>query len=509
VKQVPLMRTFVPDSKHKLLSREPLPVVHRLPRVAHDKQWQAFVMALVVTDALLLGAAFRLAYVVRFELALGIFNTQGTQRQAYYEAVVAAMILVWLVMFAAMGLYDRQNLLGGTEEYQRLFRAGTYAVLMVIVVGFLVPEFVLARGWLIMSWVLASLIVSLGRFGLRRAIYWLRRRGWFLSPAVIVGANAEGMSLAQQLMAWTTSGLHVVGFVDKKLAPGSHIWNKLDVLGNVDQLDRVIADHGIQEVILASSAFSVRDHLLEVFQRYGVSSRVNLRLSSGLYEIITTGLTVREFAYVPLVGVNKVRLTGLDQLVKFLLDYSLTIVVLILISPLLLLLAMAIKLDSPGPVIYRRRVMGVNGTTFGAYKFRTMQVNGEEILSKRPELVEELARNHKLKDDPRVTRVGRILRRTSLDELPQLFNVLRLEMSLVGPRMIAPEEMAKYDQWAINLLTVKPGITGVWQVSGRSNISYAERVQLDMHYIRNWSIWLDLQLLWQTLPAVLKGVGAY
>jgi lipopolysaccharide/colanic/teichoic acid biosynthesis glycosyltransferase len=136
-------------------------------------------------------------------------------------------------------------------------------------------------------------------------------------------------------------------------------------------------------------------------------------------------------------------------------------------------------------------------------------MDGDQILAQRPELRAELALNHKLKSDPRVTRVGRFLRRTSLDELPQLFNVLRCEMSLVGPRMIAPDEMAKYEQWGINLLTVKPGITGLWQVSGRSNITYQQRVQMDMFYIRNWSIWLDLQLLWQTIPAVLKGTGAY
>jgi exopolysaccharide biosynthesis polyprenyl glycosylphosphotransferase len=232
-------------------------------------------------------------------------------------------------------------------------------------------------------------------------------------------------------------------------------------------------------------------------------------MSSGLYEIITTGLTVKEFAYIPLVGVNKVRLTGINKLVKLFFDYTLTVPGLLFISPLLLLIAAAIKLDSPGPVFHRRRVMGVNGKQFDAFKFRTMLINGDEILSKYPELQDKLAQNHKLKNDPRITRIGHVLRKLSLDELPQLLNVLRGEMSLVGPRIISPKEMKKYYQWGINLLTIKPGITGLWQVSGRSDISYEERVRLDMHYIRNWSIWLDLQLLWRTLPAVLKSQGAY
>jgi lipopolysaccharide/colanic/teichoic acid biosynthesis glycosyltransferase len=153
--------------------------------------------------------------------------------------------------------------------------------------------------------------------------------------------------------------------------------------------------------------------------------------------------------------------------------------------------------------------MGLNGKRFYALKFRTMVMNGDEILDRFPVLREELARNHKLKNDPRVTRIGALLRKYSLDELPQLFNVLKRDMTLVGPRMISPEEVTMYKQFDMNLLTVLPGITGLWQVSGRSDISYEERVRLDMYYVRNWSLWLDFQLLFQTLPAVLRAKGAY
>jgi lipopolysaccharide/colanic/teichoic acid biosynthesis glycosyltransferase len=232
-------------------------------------------------------------------------------------------------------------------------------------------------------------------------------------------------------------------------------------------------------------------------------------MSSGLFEIITTGLQVRELGTVPLVGVNKMRLTGIERFGKLALDYAITIPGLILLSPFLAAIVIAIKLDSPGPIIHRRRVMGARGRQFDAFKFRTMRLDGDAILQSRPDLQEELQLNHKLKDDPRVTRVGRILRRVSLDEVPQLINVLRREMSLVGPRMITPEEISKYNQWDLNLLTVQPGITGLWQVSGRSDVSYDERVRLDMYYIRNWTFWFDLQLLIRTIPAVLFGRGAY
>jgi lipopolysaccharide/colanic/teichoic acid biosynthesis glycosyltransferase len=173
------------------------------------------------------------------------------------------------------------------------------------------------------------------------------------------------------------------------------------------------------------------------------------------------------------------------------------------------MLAILVKLDTPGPVIHRRRVLGRNGRVFYAFKFRTMYVNGDEILAAHPRLRAELNKNYKLKCDPRVTPVGRFLRKYSLDELPQLFNVLAQDMSLVGPRIIAPEEIVKYGQWGDLLLTAMPGLTGLWQVSGRSNTSYDERIALDMHYISHWSVWLDIKILFRTIPVVLKGDGAY
>jgi len=210
-----------------------------------------------------------------------------------------------------------------------------------------------------------------------------------------------------------------------------------------------------------------------------------------------------------LLTLKHINVPGLDACLKAALDYALTVPGLLLLSPLLALIALAVRLDSPGPALYRRRVLGVGGRPFDAFKFRTMVVDGDRRLAARPDLLAELRANHKLRDDPRVTRVGRILRKLSLDELPQLINVLLGQMSLVGPRMIAPSELEKYGQWGAALLTVRPGLTGLWQVSGRADVSYERRVQLDMEYIRNRSIWLDVRILLRTLPAVIGGEGAY
>src|SRR5687768_1806543 len=472
-------------------------------------QWRLYITGLITSDVVITFATFWLAYYSRFEWLVQYFVPNAVVSFETYRFLLYSVPFLWLVIFAINGLYLKENLLGGTREYSKVFSSATAGFLLIIIVTFLDPTLVIARGWLLLTWGSTFLFVAVARLVLRRTVYKLRSHGFFVTPAVIVGANQEGRSLAVQLRRWKSSGLHLVGFVDKKLPATFPVFHHLVCLGSVDQLGEIIERYQIGEVILASSAYSTRDYLLDIFRRYGLTDKVNIRMSSGLYEILTTSLTVNEYAYVPLVYVNKVRLTGEDAFLKLIFDYSLAFLGLIILFPLLLIIASCIKMSSPGPVFHRRLVMGLNGKQFYALKFRTMIINGDEILEKYPELKEELTRNHKLKNDPRITRIGALLRKYSLDELPQLFNVLKRDMTLVGPRMISPEEVAMYKQFDMNLLTVLPGITGLWQVSGRSDISYEERVRLDMYYVRNWSLWLDLQLLFQTIPAVLRAKGAY
>lgn len=477
-------------------------------RVSRPTQWHLYRISLVLNDVLLAGLAFLTAAWVRFNIPLPLFNVYATPTVPSITVVAFVLIPLWVVIFASQGLYQRRNLLGGLQEYSGVFRATTIGMLLVVITGFIQPILNLARGWVLLAWIFAVLFVIVGRFLLRRCVYYLRQHGFFLSPALIIGANGEGKSLAEQLFLWRTSGLAVIGFVSKQCQPGTPITEDLTVLGGLEDIDRLVRHYGIEELILATSALN-QDEILEIFKHYGILPNLNLRLSSGLFEIISTGLQVKEVASVPLVSVNQVRLAGPDRYLKTALDIGLLIILLVVFAPLLIGLSIAIKLDSDGPIFYRRRVMGLNGKQFDAIKFRTMRVDGDSILESMPELKEELARTHKLREDPRVTRLGGFLRKHSLDELPQLFNVVTRQMSVVGPRMISPEELLMYEQWDINLLTVLPGITGLWQVSGRSDISYEERVQLDMRYIRNWSLWLDLVILLRTVTVVLKGRGAY
>lgn len=474
--------------------------------IASDRRlYRAF---LVIGDALVLFLAFTLAYWLRFQAGVAVEPNIVPTATVYLQLTVQ-LIAVWLILFAVMGLYDYHNLLGGITEYTRVVNACTVGMFSVVLVSFINPGFVVARAWLVMAWVLSIGMVASYRLLMRRLAYRSRAHGHFVSPTLIVGTNAEATTLAEQLSDRMSSGVEVVGLIETRPQQNAHTVQGFTVLGNLENVVNTIQRLSVREVIVVPSALD-GDQLVGVSQWLNSMPDVDMRLSSGLYEVLTTGMRVTTRNSVPLMQLNRLRLSRLETVLKSMLDYSLILLATPLLVPLFTVLYLLVKFDSPGPVFYRRRVMGVGGQEFDAFKFRTMYVNGDEILAQHPELLAQFKRDHKLKDDPRVTRMGSFLRRTSLDELAQLINVVLGQMSLVGPRMISPAEAEMYGRMKNNLLTVKPGLTGLWQVSGRSDLSYDERVRLDMFYVRNYSIWLDIQILFfQTLPAVIKGRGAF
>ncbi len=481
-------------------------------RQSSQTKFRAVRVALVIADALMITLAFWMAFNIRFNLPTAQFFDPAGGDTGFYSTVVYALIPLWLMLFAALQLYDPAVLFGGHQEYMNVFNACTAGMMLVIIASFLDPNLQIARAWLLIAWMLTVSLVFIERFTVRRIIYALRRRGHFMAPAYVVGANSEGIAIAEQLMSAPMAGINVVGFLDDTIRPGEEVLPGVVVHGSTSRAKDLVERFGIERLIVATSGIH-RENMVELFRSFVNSNQVSLWLSSGIYEILTTGVRVQDVGSVPMVSVNRVRLTGLNVVAKTVLDYVGATLGLIALSPLFLAIIIIMKRTDPGPIIYRRRVVGVGGKEFDAFKFRTMVVNSqevlEELLARDPEARAEYEQFYKLKNDPRITRIGAFLRKTSIDELPQLINVLRGEMSLVGPRMITMAEVEKYGKWGLNLHTVKPGITGLWQVTGRSDITYEERVRLDMRYIRNYSIWLDLQILFQTIPAVLMSRGAY
>lgn len=476
------------------------------PRSSARRAERWFLLSvLVCNDILIVLTSFAMAYAVRFWSGLPFFG-EGWVNPQFYATVVLAMTPVYLAIFYIYGLYNPVNLMGGATEYARMFNAVTTGMLLVIIVSFLFPEFVVARGFLLLSWGLLIVCGMSGRFIVRRFVYAQRQNGRFVDRALIIGANPEGIAIAEQLRSAKVNGMSIVGFIDDYLPVGSEPIPSVPVLSPSSSFSLQIRLHDIDTVIVANTAM-MREQLLSLYSTLDTFQDVEVRLASGLFELLTTGVRVREEGFVPLLVLNKTRITGMHLVAKTVLDYVIAASALMILLPFFIIVAYLIKRDSPGPVIYRRRVVGQGRREFDAFKLRTMHVDGDRLLT--PEQKRELEEHGKLKDDPRVTRIGAFLRKYSLDELPQLVNVLRGEMSLIGPRMITRQELEKFGKWQHNLSTVKPGLTGLWQVSGRSDLSYEDRVRLDMHYIRNHTIWLDLQILFQTIPAMLTGRGAY
>jgi exopolysaccharide biosynthesis polyprenyl glycosylphosphotransferase len=458
-------------------------------------------------DAFFIGMSLALAYFLRFRNPWWPYYGQFSAY--FYSRLVFGLVPIWVGIFALYHLYDADYLFGGTKEYSRIFNAVTIGLMSIVLYSFLFRELEveISRGWLLSAWALSITLLNLHRFTFRRLVYGLRQQGLFRKRVVIVGANEESEAIWQQFKMAKQAGIDVIGFVDNSL-PLNGQFKSLPILGRTDDLKEIVPKWDLDELVVAPTALS-RDELLDIYRAFGTNGGARVRLSPGVFELYTTGVRVTEAGNVPLVTLNKLRITGIDAFLKHTLDYTLSFLGLVFLSPIFLLITIAVKLDSPGPAFHRRRVVGASGKPFDAFKFRTMRVDADEYMERHPELKREFEETGKIKDDPRITRLGHFLRKTSIDELPQLINILRGEMSLVGPRMITAAEMAKFGKWQHNRTTVKPGLTGLWQISGRSDVSYPQRARLDMYYIRNYTIWQDIKILIGTIGTVLSGEGAY
>jgi exopolysaccharide biosynthesis polyprenyl glycosylphosphotransferase len=355
-------------------------------------------------------------------------------------------------------------------------------------------------------WLAIVVLLPLVRWLERLAVDWLRRRGHGLRRTLIVGAGPLGRLIMQAIIAQPDLGYRVVGFVDDER---SEPIGRFPALGPLRRLPDLITAERVDEVIIALPAKAHKDTLaiMDLCRHDGV----RFRIVPDFYELSLDVVHVEDVGGIPLIGLRTPRLSRWDRGLKRALDIALGSIFLALSAPLWPLIALAVRLESPGPIIFRQVRVGRGGAHFVAYKFRSMVADAEADYwkAKLAALNESNGPTFKMRDDPRLTRVGRIIRRLSLDELPQLVNVLRGEMSLVGPRPPVPREVEQYNDWHRRRLEVAPGVTGLWQVSGRSALTFDEMVLLDLWYIEHWSLLLDLKILLRTIPAVLLARGAY
>jgi len=359
--------------------------------------------------------------------------------------------------------------------------------------------------------VYAGLLILL-LLGLARVIRWfilarLRQSGQGVDRVLIIGAGEVGRTVMRNLIAQPDLGYRVVGFLDDDPIKSESDIGPIKALGSLDNLPQTIQENAIDQVIITLPWQYHRKtvRLVADAEHAGVRARV----VPDLFQLSLGGVDVEAINGVPLISIKESALIGFNRTVKRALDLTLGGLSMILVSPFWLAIAVGIKLDSPGPVFFRQERVGKDGKTFTVFKFRSMYQDAEERLEKLRAHNEADGPLFKMKDDPRRTRMGRFIRKTSLDELPQLINVLRGEMSIVGPRPGLASEVAQYQEWHRKRLEVQPGITGLWQVSGRSNLTFDEMVMLDIYYAENWSLGLDVRIMLRTIPQVLFGEGAY
>lgn len=415
-----------------------------------------------------------------------------------------ATLPVWLAIFANQRLYNTRFIGRRIDEFRRIVNASILGTLAVSVAGS-ATNVLLRRSGLVILALTACVCITIEREVARRLFLRLRRDGRMARRVVIAGANPEGRDIAAMLQTEPWLGYEVIGFVDDH-APRQEPVPGVPLLGGLAELPHILREFPSSSVIVASSA--VESAVTNRLARDLLDQGIHVELSSTLRDISAQRLTVRPLGRFPVVYVEPVTRGGWRAAAKRGFDLLTAGIALVIASPILLVAAIAVKLDSKGPVLFKQVRVGQDSEPFRVLKLRTMVVDAEAQLADLQEQNEADGPLFKMENDPRVTRVGRFLRASSIDELPQLWNVIRGDMSLVGPRPALPHETEQWDALLVQRLRVKPGITGMWQVSGRSDASFEDYTRLDLYYVDNWSLTTDLAIVLRTVPAVLFGRGA-
>jgi exopolysaccharide biosynthesis polyprenyl glycosylphosphotransferase len=460
-------------------------------------------------DVLLIWLSFFISYYLRYTLQL--FQPVDESNTAPFEPYIpyTFIFMFWmLVANQSAGLYNEQRGRTWASELIKLGNAATNAGLVIMALSFLLRPLVFSRLLIIQAVILTILLLGLWRLILRNYRRQLQKRGIGVDHVLIIGADELGLSVLRTIVARPDLGYRAVGFLDDDPERGTTSLGRVEALGSPDNIGGVLDHHAIDEVII-TLPWEQHDRIVRIINECQVRA-IEVRTVPDLFQLNLSQMQMESLGGIPLLGLHKeVEFNRVNHIIKRVFDLALVIISLPISLPLIALIAIAIRLDSTGAPFFGQERVGMNGKVFNILKFRTMIQNAEDMWEDLMRSTGEDLRRPKLADDPRVTRIGKLLRRTSLDELPNIFNVLRGDMSLIGPRPPMPREVELYAPWQYQRLKIRPGMTGLWQVSGRSEVPFDEMCLMDIYYIENWSLTLDLQILLQTAPRVVFRRGAY
>ena len=450
-------------------------------------------------------------YLLRNDKALGYFEFIGA---TLFESVeFLGLSLFFLLIFQYNGLYRVNILTTRAAHLSNFLKSLYYGSLGIVIISLLMnPSGIVDSRYILFVFLLIVIPTFYGfRIELVRILFTKLSMTSFKRKVLILGDGKAGKMLASQLMYENPIGLEIVGFIDDSKKIGDEIVNDKKVIGHFDHIKGIIEQDKIDELIIAEDKRGEEDllKLIDNCKRFNVS----LKVTSELFDVVTKKLATEKYVDIPVVDVSPHYNNKLTHTSKRLMDILLSAIALIFVSPLMILIAAIIKLTSPGPMFFKQRRIGFYGKEFEIYKFRSMKIIEGEDEERKEQMLKFLTDKSgeiktKVVNDSRITWIGKLIRKTSLDELPQLFNVIKGDMSLVGPRPCLPYEYEHYPEWQKRRVSVLPGCTGVWQVWGRSAVSYKDSVVLDLYYINNMSPWFDLQLLFQTIPVMITARGA-
>lgn len=480
------------------------------------KKYPLYKYILALADFLLLLLSFAIAVRLRFyEISL----SELLERPFLFTQCVfiLAYSLIWIIIFQHFNLYKINIFLSVSDQVLAIIKSLAYGLVGMIVVSFFIKglDWTDSRAITFYFACLSFILITLFRTLIFKKLFVIAaKKKIFQRKVLIIGTDKTAKMVAVQLEMDDSHGFNVVGFVDDKLQKDTRIFEDLCVVGKTNRLKNLVKRYEVEEIIIAQSEIT-HQKLLEIIDRAKDTS-VTVRLASELYNIIPEKVLVEKYLGVPVVLVAQNYDNVLFNVYKRVFDVVVGGLAIILLTIPILIIATLIKLSSKGEIFFSDTRIGKDGNPFKFYKFRTMEVNNDDTIH-RQFVREHIKQNNenkngeikKITDDPRITTIGKFLRKTSLDELPQLFNVIRGEMSLVGPRPCLPYEWEEYDDWHRRRFSVIPGCTGLWQVSGRSAVDFNDMVILDLFYIDNMSPLFDLKIIFKTIPVMLLGKGGY
>jgi exopolysaccharide biosynthesis polyprenyl glycosylphosphotransferase len=483
-------------------------------------------VALVISDALVAAVSFMLAFYVRERVS--VLATDGSfawgNRFAPYGALLLIVVAIRLLSFRYCNLYRVRGEFSFVDDSVRIFKATAIGSLLIVAAAFLYRggyefrAFSYARGVFVLDFVFVLAGVGLLRVVMRSAQTVARKRQVNLIPTLVVGKGPEASLFIREMRERPALGYRVIGVVETEAsAMAGASYENVPVIGTLESLPEVIRDSGANEVIIADPQVS-GDALFEVMMRCGRRRGIEFRIAPSLFNCLPRKTEIDQIGVLPMIRLFREPLSSWARVLKRTFDLIVAGLAIALLFPLWLIIALLIKLDSRGSVFYAQERVGMDGRLFLLYKFRTMRADADAevhreyqraFIAGRAEanLGSDRKPTYKLLGDPRITRVGKFLRRTSLDEVPQLLNVLAGDMSLVGPRPPIPYEVEAYELWHRKRLDMKPGLTGLWQVSGRNRLPFEEMVRLDLFYIENWSLLVDLMIILRTGLVMVSGDG--